>query len=183
LSAGQGVLRRQRIRPRRRRAGEGDGRQGVPHPGGVPAGRDGGVAAAGSGQGDGAVPEVRAARAPELPGARVQLGAMMAREPTGRAMDSEDFGGLLRSARQRKGLTIADLSRATKIKESQLERLEAAALDALPAEVFVVGFIKAYAREVGIDGAEALRRYSHALPKPQIIETALIEQPEAPPVQ
>ena len=98
-------------------------------------------------------------------------------------MDSEDFGGLLRSARQRKGLTIADLSRATKIKESQLERLEAAALDALPAEVFVVGFIKAYAREVGIDGAEALRRYRNALPKPQIIETALIEQPEAPPVQ
>ena len=102
---------------------------------------------------------------------------------TGRAMESEDFGGLLRSARQRKGLTIADLSRATKIKESQLERLEAAALDALPAEVFVVGFIKAYAREVGIDSSEALTRYRAALPKPQIIETALIEQPEAPSVQ
>jgi cytoskeletal protein RodZ len=91
-------------------------------------------------------------------------------------MESEDFGELLRSARQRKGLTIADLSRATKIKESQLERLEAAQLDALPAEVFVVGFIKAYAREVGIDGAEALRRYRDALPKPQIIETVPVEK-------
>jgi len=91
-------------------------------------------------------------------------------------MESEDFGGLLRSARQQKGLTIADVSRLTKIKESQLERLEAAQLEALPAEVFVVGFIKAYAREVGVDGAEALRRYRAALPKPQIIETAPIEK-------
>ena len=107
---------------------------------------------------------------------------MMAREPTGRVMESQDFGGLLRSARQKKGLTIADLSRATKIKESQLERLEAAAMDALPAEVFVIGFIKAYAREVGIDSAEALRRYRDALPKPQIIETAPIEAPEEAPV-
>ena len=97
-------------------------------------------------------------------------------------MESEDFGGLLRSAREQKGMTIADLSRATKIKESQLERLEAAQLDALPAEVFVVGFIKAYAREVGIDGAEALRRYRATLPKPQIIELepAPVEEPAAP---
>jgi cytoskeletal protein RodZ len=87
-------------------------------------------------------------------------------------METEDFGGLLRNARQQKGLTIADLSRTTKIKEAQLERLEAAQMDALPAEVFVVGFIKAYAREVGIDSSEALRRYRDALPKPQIIETA-----------
>jgi cytoskeleton protein RodZ len=91
-------------------------------------------------------------------------------------MESEDFGGFLRSARQRKGLTIADLSRATKIKESQLERLEAAQMDALPAEVFVVGFIKAYAREVGVDCDEAIKRYRAALPKAQIIETAPIEK-------
>lgn len=100
------------------------------------------------------------------------------------AMENEDFGGLLRNARQKKGLTIADLSRATKIKESQLERLEAAAMDSLPAEVFVVGFIKAYAREVGIDCAEALRGYRRALPKPQIIEIAPLaarnEDDEAP---
>src|SRR5262245_35039995 len=87
-------------------------------------------------------------------------------------METEDFGGLLRSARQQKGLTIADVSRATKIKEAQLERLEAAQMDALPAEVFVVGFIKAYAREVGIDSSEALRRYRAALPQPEIIEIA-----------
>ena len=91
-------------------------------------------------------------------------------------MESEDFGGLLRSARQRKGLTIADVSRATKIKESQLERLEAAQMDALPAEVFVVGFIKAFAREVGVDCDEAIKRYRAALPQPQIIETAPIDK-------
>jgi cytoskeletal protein RodZ len=87
-------------------------------------------------------------------------------------IQSETFGGFLRSAREKKGLSIADLSRATKIKESQLERLEAAEMDALPAEVFVVGFIKAYSREVGVDSAEPLRRYRAARPQPQIIEVA-----------
>jgi cytoskeleton protein RodZ len=97
----------------------------------------------------------------------------------------ETFGGWLRSAREQKGLSIADLSRATKIKESQLERLEAADLATLPAEVFVVGFIKAYSREVGVDASEPLRRYRAALPQPQIVEMAaplerVEDEPSAP---
>jgi cytoskeletal protein RodZ len=69
------------------------------------------------------------------------------------------FGGYLKAARTARGLTLGDLSRATKIKESMLELVETARLEELPADVFVVGFIKAYAREVGADAAEALRRY------------------------
>jgi cytoskeletal protein RodZ len=75
---------------------------------------------------------------------------------------SESFGQFLRRAREQRGLSIADLSRATRIKETQLERLEAAQLESLPAEVFVTGFIKAYARETGADGVEALRRFRAA---------------------
>jgi cytoskeletal protein RodZ len=91
-----------------------------------------------------------------------------------------NFGDYLRIAREKKGISLEDLSRATKIKESQLERLEQAKLEALPAEVFVVGFIKAYAREVGVDSVEALKRYRAAQPKPLTIEIATAPSPEDP---
>src|SRR5262249_25294870 len=41
-----------------------------------------------------------------------------------------------------------------------LERLEAGKLDGLPAEVFVRGFVRSFARCVGLDEGEALRRYA-----------------------
>ncbi len=56
-------------------------------------------------------------------------------------------------------MSLADLSRATKIKEVNLELLEAGNLRSLPAQVFVRGFVSAYARVVGADEAEALERY------------------------
>jgi cytoskeletal protein RodZ len=73
------------------------------------------------------------------------------------------FGGYLRREREARGKTLAELSRATKIKESLLELLEEARLGELPAPVFVRGFVAAYARELGIDGEDAIKRYqAHA---------------------
>ena len=74
------------------------------------------------------------------------------------AMEREHFGTYLRRQREARGITIADLSRATKIKESNLVALEEARLEALPARVFVVGYVGAYARAVGADPTEALSR-------------------------
>ena len=74
--------------------------------------------------------------------------------------DEHHFGNFLRHGREAKGLSIQDLSRATKIKESLLDRLESASLTELPAQVFVRGFVSAYARAVGLDVDEALRRLS-----------------------
>jgi len=71
---------------------------------------------------------------------------------------SEHFGRFLQKGREARGLSLVDLSRATKIKESVLERIEAARLDALPGQVYVRGFVMAYAREVGLDENEALTR-------------------------
>jgi cytoskeletal protein RodZ len=71
---------------------------------------------------------------------------------------TESIGDYLKRAREGRGLSIVDLSRATKIKEAQLERLEAGRLRELPAAVFVVGFVRAYARQVGLDEGEAVRR-------------------------
>ncbi len=73
-------------------------------------------------------------------------------------MDLEHFGTFLRKQREARGLSLTELSRATKIKESNLVALEDARLDALPARVFVVGYVGAYARAVGADVGEAMAR-------------------------
>jgi cytoskeletal protein RodZ len=75
----------------------------------------------------------------------------------------EHFGILLRRGREARGLTLADLSRATKIKECMLSAIEAGALERLPPIVFVRGFVAAYAREVGVDAEEPLRRLGERL--------------------
>jgi cytoskeletal protein RodZ len=79
-------------------------------------------------------------------------------------MDGEHFGSFLRKQREARGITLAELSRVTKIKEHSLRLLEDAALESLPARVFVVGYIGAYARFVGADEREAMARLAKHSP-------------------
>jgi len=65
----------------------------------------------------------------------------------------------LRDGRARKKLSIDDVARITKIQLRILEKLESGQLDGLPAEVFVKGFVRSFARCVGLDESEALDRY------------------------
>jgi hypothetical protein len=57
-------------------------------------------------------------------------------------------------------MSLDDVARVTKIQPRILERLEAGKLDGLPAEVFVRGFVRSFARCVGLDEDEALRRHA-----------------------
>jgi cytoskeletal protein RodZ len=74
-------------------------------------------------------------------------------------LDTDDFGQQLREARLKRGHTIEEIARRTKIPAPTLERLESGERSALPADVFVCGFLRAYAREVGLDGEEAVARF------------------------
>jgi cytoskeletal protein RodZ len=65
----------------------------------------------------------------------------------------------LRQARCARKLSIDDVSRITKIQVRILEKLESGRFEGLPAEVFVRGFVRSFARCVGLDEAEALERY------------------------
>jgi cytoskeletal protein RodZ len=94
--------------------------------------------------------------------------------------DVDHFGAYLQKARQERGITIADLSRTTRIQDWQLERLEGSDLDRLPAEVFVVGFIKAYAQAVGADASEALRLYRAERAQKQPVVEVVATRPEEP---
>ncbi|MBL0213527.1 MAG: helix-turn-helix domain-containing protein [Myxococcales bacterium] len=72
----------------------------------------------------------------------------------------------LRTGRANKGLSLEAVAKITKIQPRILERLEAGKLDGLPAEVFVRGFVRSFARCVGLDEAEALERYTAAAGQP-----------------
>lgn len=69
-------------------------------------------------------------------------------------MDS--VGRMLREAREARGMTLEDVARATRIPLTSLQRVEEDALDELPAPVYARGFVRAYAKTVGLDPAEAM---------------------------
>lgn len=68
----------------------------------------------------------------------------------------------LRAGRAQRNLTLDDVARVTKIQPRILQKIEAGNLEGLPAEVFVRGFIKSFARCVGLDESEAVERYGQA---------------------
>jgi cytoskeletal protein RodZ len=59
-------------------------------------------------------------------------------------------------------MSVGEISRATRIPGHAIERIEADHFDDLPGEVFTRGFLKAYARAVGLQADEVLARYTAA---------------------
>ena len=62
----------------------------------------------------------------------------------------------LRQGRAQRAMSLDDVAKVTKIQPRILESLEAGRFDSLPADVFVRGFVRSFARCVGLDPAEAL---------------------------
>ena len=78
---------------------------------------------------------------------------------SGETTEPESFGLMLRRARETRGLSVNEVSAATKIPRSTVDVLESGNLDRLPAEVFVRGFIKSYARAVRIEDGRPLHSW------------------------
>jgi len=72
----------------------------------------------------------------------------------------ESIGQYLRRHREERAMSVEEISRATRIPVGNLERLENDHFDDLPGEVFVRGFLKAYARAVAIPVDDVLARYT-----------------------
>lgn len=87
------------------------------------------------------------------------------------------FGILLRRARERRGLSLQDVVRVTRISERWLPALEEARLDLLPAPVFVAGYVRSYARVVGLDEGDLLDRY-HALVQQRMAQGVIPSEPD-----
>jgi cytoskeleton protein RodZ len=78
-------------------------------------------------------------------------------------MEDENFGHCLRRAREERALTVGDISASTKVPRSAIEQLEAGSLSSLPAHVFVRGFIRSYAKAVGLNETKPLSLFDRAV--------------------
>jgi cytoskeleton protein RodZ len=85
-------------------------------------------------------------------------------------------GGELASAREELNLSVAEVARHLKLSPAQVEALEAGAYERLPGRVFVRGFLRNYAKLVGVDPEPLVRRLEHELPEPRVVE-----EPPPPP--
>jgi cytoskeletal protein RodZ len=73
---------------------------------------------------------------------------------------TDTTGNLLKRQRELKGMSVAEVSRVTRIPVPTLQSIESDHFDDLPGEVFVRGFLKSYAQAVGVLPAEVLARYT-----------------------
>jgi transcriptional regulator with XRE-family HTH domain len=71
-------------------------------------------------------------------------------------METVNFGTLLKEEREKRKVSLSEIARATKLSVSSLQLMEAGNLDDLPPDVFVRGFVRSYARTLGISANEPL---------------------------
>ena len=73
------------------------------------------------------------------------------------------FGDRLKKEREHRGVTLEDISLNTKIGTRLLRALEDEKFDQLPGGIFNKGFVRAYARHLGLDEDQTLADYLAAL--------------------
>lgn len=71
----------------------------------------------------------------------------------------ETLGGFFRQARERQGLSLDQIASQTRIPPQHLQALEEEDFASLPAKVFTKGFVRSYARALGLDEDEALQLF------------------------
>jgi cytoskeleton protein RodZ len=75
------------------------------------------------------------------------------------------LGQLLRDTREEKGLSIAEVEEDTRIRQAQIEALEAEDYAKLPSSIFVKGLLRNYAQYLGLDLAEVMKLYGSEDPE------------------
>jgi cytoskeleton protein RodZ len=79
---------------------------------------------------------------------------------------SIDIGSALKQAREALGLSLDDIAETTKVRARHLSAIETAALDQLPSRPFTVGYVRAYAKALGLDADATASRYRTEYPSP-----------------
>ena len=69
-----------------------------------------------------------------------------------------NLGNKLEEKRKQLGFTLQEVAEQTRIRKVYLESIEKGQLDDLPGQVYVTGFIRCYARHLGLDSDELLSR-------------------------
>ncbi len=102
----------------------------------------------------------------------------------------DPLGDYLKQARKKKGLSLEQIASRTKIQEHHLLALESEDFGNLPAKVFAKGFVRSYAKSLGLEEDEALQRFLdtsrtfYAQPHPEDAQQTHVQVTlEAPPRQ
>ncbi len=96
-----------------------------------------------------------------------------------------ELGEMLREARERKGVSLAEVEEETKIRERLIVALEEEDYGILPDRIYTKGLLKNYARYLGLDTSEVMRLFgeeevaplppaSQALASPPLLSPDLI---------
>jgi cytoskeletal protein RodZ len=91
------------------------------------------------------------------------------------------FGDKFRQAREAKGISLDDVSSVTKISTRMLQAIEQEHFDQLPGGVFNKGFIRAYAKHLGLNDEDAVTSYLACLRQAQVDAQQQIWQPQSTP--
>ena len=75
------------------------------------------------------------------------------------AAAAESVGSALRRAREKRGQSLAQISRELCLKEDTLRALESRQYSALPKVPYCFGFVRTYARALGLEPEEMVRRF------------------------
>jgi cytoskeletal protein RodZ len=78
------------------------------------------------------------------------------------------FGGKLRDARERRGISLRQIANATKISVVALEALERNEISRLPGGIFSRAFVRSYAVEVGLDPEVTIREFIAQFPNDSV---------------
>lgn len=110
---------------------------------------------------------------------------IMADEPLSASeLSINTVGARLRAAREAKEITLAQVAERTKVRPGILTAIEEDDHDSLPALTYTLGFIKAYARTVGIDPNEISEAYREESqkedPVPTLVDMAPLENERIP---
>ena len=79
-----------------------------------------------------------------------------------------EFGDTFRKERERKGISLEDVSNVTKISARMLRAIEEEHFDQLPGGVFNKGFVRTYAKHLGLNDDEAVASYLACLRRAQL---------------
>jgi transcriptional regulator with XRE-family HTH domain len=75
-------------------------------------------------------------------------------------------GAALRAIREAQGLSLDEISLTTRVRVAHLAALEASAMELLPSRPFTIGYVRAYAKALGLDADATAARFRAENPSP-----------------
>ena len=85
------------------------------------------------------------------------------------------LGALLKNEREKRGFSYEQLAQITRLRKHFLEAMENEEWESLPPSVFVKGFIRSYAKALGLEEEKLLDLYKSVVPEDVAPPTPIIE--------